>query len=143
MPFDSAGTEKEPRTDLGIGEAVAGEASDVGLLRGEVCAGFVDPPARAVSRCEQLAACALGEGFRADRRELLVGDAELLAPVDASALAAQPFAVEQMGAGEVDADPSAVEPFDRFAIETFRGISLAHQGARTCFDAERPVRPAR
>jgi hypothetical protein len=39
MPLDSAGTEEESLTDLRIGEAVAGEASDVGLLRGEVCAG--------------------------------------------------------------------------------------------------------
>ena len=50
---------------------------------------------------QQLAAGALGERLRAHRGEHLVGRAQLLARVDAAVLAAQPLAVEQVGAGEV------------------------------------------
>ena len=51
---------------------------------------------------------ALGERLHADRREQVVGGAELRARVDAAVRAAQPFAVEQVRAGELG--PSCVRP---------------------------------
>ena len=59
------------------------------------------PLAHLLAGCEQLAAGALGERLHADRDEHVVGGPQLLACVDASALAAQPLAVEQMRAGEL------------------------------------------
>ncbi len=50
---------------------------------------------------QQLARGAVGEGLGAHRGEQLVRGAELLPRVDPPALAAQPLAVEQVGAGEV------------------------------------------
>ena len=110
------------RADLGVGEAVAGQPGDLGLLGGELVAasrrcacGRVSPVA------EQLALGALGERLDAHRGEHLVGGAQLLARVQAAALAAQPFAVEQMGAGELHADAGAAEPLDRLAVEALGG----------------------
>ena len=61
--------------------------------------------------------------------EHVVGEAELLARVQAPILAAQPFAVQQVGAGEMDGDPAAGEPLDGLAVEGFGGRAVAQQGA--------------
>jgi hypothetical protein len=58
-----------------------------------------------------------------------MGRAQLLARVDAPALAAQPLAVEQMGAGELDADAGTPEARDRLAVEVLGGLVLAQQRA--------------
>ena len=65
-----------------------------------------------LARGDQLAAGALGERLHPDRDEHLVRRAELLARVDASALAAQPLSVEQMRAGELGTQPGAAQPLD-------------------------------
>ena len=75
-----------------------------------------------------------------DRDEQLVGDAQLLARVDAPALAAQPLAVEQVRAGELRPQPGAAEPLDRLAVEAARPPSPSLSSARDArLDAERPV----
>ena len=48
-----------------------------------------------------------------------VGGPELLASVSAAALPAQPLAVDELRAGEIDAHARAGEAFDRFAIVGF------------------------
>jgi len=45
----------------------------------------------------------------------------------AAALAAQPFAVEQVGAGQLRPELGAAEPVDRFAVERPDGLTLAQQ----------------
>ena len=82
---------------------------------------------------------ALGERLHADRRELVVGGAELHAGVDAAILPAQPLAVEQVGAGELGAQSCAAEPLDRLAVQALGGLAVAQQrtGARPY--AEGPV----
>ena len=92
---------------------------------------------------EQLTAGALGEPLHAHRAVQLVGDAQLLAGVDSPVLAAQPFAVEQMGAGERHTDAGAAEPLDRLAVEAFGRLALAQQRSRARLDPQRPVRAAR
>ena len=57
----------------------------------------------------------------------------------AAALAAQPFAVEQVRAGELHADAGAAEPVDRLAVEALGGLALAEQRPRAGLDPERPV----
>src|SRR5437879_13863847 len=66
--------------------------------------------------------------------------AQLLASVDPAALAAQPFAVEEVSAGELHPDASPGEPLDRLAIEPLGGLAIAKERSRARLDAERPVR---
>ncbi len=87
----------------------------------------------------QLARGALGERLDAHRREHLVRGAQLLAGVQAPLLAAQPFAVEEMGASELGADPRAGEPLDRLAVEALGGLAVAEQRPRAGLDPQRPV----
>src|SRR5207237_7208387 len=61
------------------------------------------------------------------------------ARVEAAAFAAQPFAVEKMGTGELDADAGAAEPVDRLPIEALGGLAVAQQRSRAGLDPQRPV----
>src|SRR5207302_1338578 len=56
-----------------------------------------------------------------------------------SALAAKPLAVEEVGAGELDADAGVAEPVDRLPIQALGGLAVAQQRSRAGLDAERPV----
>src|SRR5262249_45269302 len=71
--------------------------------------------------------------------EDLVRGAQLLAGVDAPACAAQPLAVEQMGAPEFHADPSAAKAVDRLAVEGLGVLTFGDQCSRAGLNAERPV----
>ena len=103
------------------------EPGHLRLLRGEHVARLDREPAHRLARGRQLAAGALGERLGAEAAEHLVRGAQLLARVHAPVLAPQPLAVEQAGAGELDADPGALEPLDRLPVEGVRILSLAHQ----------------
>ena len=70
---------------------------------------------------EQLAAGAFGERLASHRGEHLVRGAQLLAGVEAAALAAQPLAVEEMRAGQLGAHAGAAEPVDRLAVQALGG----------------------
>ena len=63
---------------------------------------------------EQLAPGALGERCRAHPAEHLVSRAQLLARVHAAVLTAQPLAVQEPAARELDHRAAAREPLDRF-----------------------------
>ena len=89
---------------------------------------------------EELPTCTVGERLHTDRREQVVGDVELSARVDATVLAPEPFAVEQMGAREVGTPLRAAEPLDRFLIQAIGGLPLADERLRACHDAEPDVR---
>ena len=55
----------------------------------------------------------------------------------APALAAQPFPVEQMGAGSLRRKATAPEPVDRLAVELIRDRAVAEEArARAGLDAE-------
>src|SRR5438309_11436415 len=98
--LDGAPAYEQPRADLGVGEAVAGEPGDLGLLGGEPAAGLDGAFAGGLARGPQLVFGTLREPFGAHRVEHLERGAQLLASVHAPALASQPFAVEEVGAGE-------------------------------------------
>ena len=72
------------------------------LLRRELVARVVAALAHLLARGQQLVPGALGEAVRAHRQQRLARDAQLLARVDPPALAAQPLAVEQARAGELE-----------------------------------------
>ena len=71
----------------------------------------------ALSGGQQLALGSRRKRLSTHRAEHLVSGAELLTGVEAPALAAQPFAVEQMGAGKFGADAGTTEPLDRLAVK--------------------------
>ena len=51
--------------------------------------------------------------------------AQVLASVNAAILAAQPLAVVQAGAGELNADAGAGQALDRLPVEAFGGVAFA------------------
>jgi hypothetical protein len=55
--------------------------------------------------------------------------------VQVPTLAAQPFAIKEMGAGEFDADTGVAEPLDRLKMETLGGLALGPRPATgSCHD---------
>ena len=70
----------------------------------------------------QLDAGPFGKRRGADRVEDLVRAAELIAGVTPAPLAAQPLAVEQVGAGQIHPQAGAAEAVDRLAVEVLGGL---------------------
>src|ERR1700741_5411197 len=68
-----------------------------------------------------------------------LGAALLGARVAAPVLPAQPFAVEQVRARELGAEPRAPEARDRLAVERVRVAAVGHERAGAGLDAEGPV----
>src|ERR687889_324174 len=62
--------------------------------------------------------------------------AQLRARVDASALAPQPLAVEQLRPSQLRTQLGAAQPIDGFAIQAVGGGAVAQQRPGACFDAE-------
>ena len=124
VPFDGSRTDEQLRSDLGVREPVARKSSDLLLLSRQVVARLRAALSRLLARRGQLPARALSEPFHADAGEHLIGSSQLGARVQAAALAAQPFAVEEMGARELDAEARAAKPFDRAAVELLGGLAI-------------------
>ena len=103
VPLHGPRAEEQPRADLRVRQPVAGQPRDLPLLRGQLVARLGRPLADRLAGGLQLTAGALGERLHADRRELVVRRPELRARVHAAILPAQPFAVEQVSAGELRA----------------------------------------
>ena len=123
----------------GLERPVARQPRDLGLLGGELAAGLDGALAGRLAGGQQLARGALGERLGAHRGEQLVRGAQLLARVEAAALAAQPFAVEQVRASELQRDAGAAEPLDRLAVERARRPrrrSAARASAPRCPSAQ-------
>jgi hypothetical protein len=58
-----------------------------------------------------------------------MGDPELFPGVGAAVFAAQPFAVQQVSAGQFRTQPGPAEPVNRLPVQIFRGLALADQRA--------------
>jgi len=63
-----------------------------------------------------------------------VSGAQLLARVQAAAFVTQPFAVDEVSAGERRANPRAPEPLDRLAIQRVGGLAVGQQRPRAGLD---------
>src|SRR5439155_8738159 len=122
-----AGADEQRRADLRVGETIPGESSDVRLLGCEDVERVHSPSTCSLPGSQELAAGALGERLGPEATEQLVCGAQLITRVHAATLAPEPFAVEQTRACELDADPGALEPLDRFTVEGVCVLSLAHQ----------------
>ena len=100
VPLHRAGAEEQLGADLGVRLPVGGEARDLHLLWGQLVERLDRALAHRLAGGQQLAAGALGERVHAHVREHRVSDSQLLAGVDAAVLAPQPFAVQEVRAGQ-------------------------------------------
>src|SRR6185312_1569540 len=80
-----------------------------------------------------------GERLDAHRGEQVIGGPQLGAGVPAPVLAAQPFAVQEVGAGYGRPHAGTAEPLDRLAIAVLGRLALTQQGTRARLGAKRPV----
>ena len=115
------------------------QPGDLLLLRGEDLRDDGAARAGSLAAGAQLARGSFRECVGSHGREHLVRKAQLLAGVDAPVCAAQPLAVEQMGAPEFHADASAAKTVDRLAVESLGVLTFGDQCSRASLDAECPV----
>jgi hypothetical protein len=107
--------------------------------RGQVVARLDGPFAGVLRGPLEFRPGTFGECLHAELREQFVGGAQLLARVEPPALAAEPFAVQKVGAGELYADAGPLKPFDCLVIEALGRFPLGQQRLGAGLDAERPV----
>ena len=137
--LNRARADEQPSADLRVREPVAGQARDLGFPGRQLVSGLDGALSGGLAGGLELAPGPLGERLDAHRVQHLVGRAQLLARVDAAALASQPLAVEQMAAGELHADAGTAEAIDRLVVQAFRRLALAQQGTDPGLDPERPL----
>jgi hypothetical protein len=118
------------------------KAGDAGLLRGEVIQGRVAAAVRGGAGRGQFLPRPAGERPGAHRLEQVVRGAQLGAGVGAPSLAAQPFPVEQVGAGQRQPHPGPAQPSDRLGVQLLGGVAMGQQGPRAGLEAQPPVRSA-
>src|SRR5260370_7071606 len=85
-----------------------------------------DPFAGVLAGRVELDPRTLGEPPHTEFREHLVGAAQLLARVEPTALSAQPFAKQEVGAGERHVQATMADPADRLAVEALGRLPLRH-----------------
>src|ERR1700677_1933174 len=107
VPLDRARADEQLGADLGIRTPVTSKPGDLRLLGRELVACLDGLLADRLAGGRQLAAGALSESLGPHRGEHLVSRAKLLARVYTTVSTPQPFAVEQTGASELDADLGA------------------------------------
>jgi len=86
-------------SDRGVGQAVPGQLADLGLPGGEPGGRLGAAPAYPLASGPQLAGGSFGEPVGSHGGEHLACSAQLLTRIDAAVRPAQPFAVQEMGAG--------------------------------------------
>ena len=97
--LDRLGADEELAADLLVGSARRAPGGRSGPPAAVSWSGRLDgAPARPLARGQQLARGALGEGLGTHAANSVVGGSQLLARIEPPPLAAEPFAVQQMGA---------------------------------------------
>src|SRR6185437_12177857 len=138
--LDGSRADEQLRADLGVGVPVAGQARDLRLLCRELVTRLDGALAYRLAGRRQLTPGALGEPLRAHAAEHLVGGPQPLAGVRAPVLPAQPLAVQEQAARELELRAAAREPVDRLAVGR---LVVVQQAAAARLDADRPVGGAR
>src|SRR5437763_1279124 len=110
---------------IAVGEAVPREPRDLSLVRGEIVTGVHAAFPDAFAGRQELSLGARGECLGAHAREHLERGAQLLARVEAATLAPQPFAVDEVGAREREAEARASQLFDRLPIDAVGSVAVA------------------
>ena len=112
--LDRAGADEQPGADLRVGQPLAGQPGDLGLLAGQLLiASGGGALAGGLASGPQLAPGPVGERVHPHGLEHVVGGAQLLARLHAAAPPTQPFPEKQMGAREFCADAGLAEARDR------------------------------
>jgi catechol 2,3-dioxygenase-like lactoylglutathione lyase family enzyme len=120
----------EERPDhASVGQVLGDQLGDLRLLRGEHLRGPRTARPGRLAGGAQLGPGPAGEGPHAHRVEHPERGTQLVPGVAAASLAAQPLAIEEVGAGEVGTAPRAAEPPDRLAIVLLSGVWIAAQRA--------------
>jgi hypothetical protein len=140
VPLHRARAEEELGPDLRVRLPAGGQARDLGLLRGQLVERLDRALTHGLAGGQQLAPGALGERLHADVREHHVRDSQLLTGVDATVLAPQPLAVQEVRAGQRGTDLDARQPFDRLLVEPLGRIPLGQHRCRAREGSKRPVR---
>jgi hypothetical protein len=96
-------------------------------------------PAGGLAGGPQLAASPLSERLHADRGEHVVRGPQLRPRVGPPPLAAQPFAAEQVRAGEFGPEAGAAQSADRLAVAALGVLAVAEQRLGTRVDPLPPV----
>ena len=109
------------------GRRRAGQPGDLLLLRSQVGACIFAAFAGRLAGRLELSPGAFGEGLGAHGRERVERGPQLVAGIDPPVLPAQPFAVDQAGAGQVGRHPGSAQQLDRLAVLLFGGTSPGYQ----------------
>jgi hypothetical protein len=109
--------------------ALGSEPGDLCLLHGKDVARVHSSLAHCLACRLELPTGPFGERCGAEPAEHVVGSPQLLARFHAPLLTAQPFAVHQVGAGEMDRDAAAPEAVDRLPVQAVRSRAVAEQRA--------------
>ena len=129
MPFDRARGQEQLGAYLRIGQPVASQPSDGGLLRSKCARGPNGAPVHRLAGGPQLAPGAAGERLHADGVKHVQGDTQLRA-ASAAPVPAEPLAVEQVSTGQIRPVTGAGEPLDSVAVEALGGVAVAEQCTR-------------
>ena len=103
--------------DLRVGVAFGSEPGDLRLLHGKGLARVYGALAHGLACRLELPAGPFGERRGPEPAEHVVGGPQVLACFHSPLLAAQPFAVHQVGAGEMDGDAAAPEAVNRLPTQ--------------------------
>src|SRR5262249_46581891 len=133
-----AGTDEQLLGDLAVGRAVGGKLRHAGFLGSEVELGLRGSRSGSLAGSAQFTARLFGEADGARGVEHVLGDAKLASRVAPSFGAAQPLAVEQVRAGQVDGRAAAPELADRFNVGCLGVAALIEQRLAARADPERP-----
>jgi len=137
--LDRARADEKPSRDLPIGQPLSHQARDLGLLRSQLIERLGAPLAGVLAGRLELDAGALGERLDAGVGEKFVGDPQLLAGVEATATAPQPFAIQEMRPSQLDADARSSEPCYRFLIVRLGVVVFGEQSPQASLDPQPPV----
>ena len=120
-----ARADEQVGSDLGIRQPVPGQPRDLGLLSSQLDSGFDGALAGGLPGGLQFAARSLGERGDAHRGEHVLRGAQFVPRVPPSFGPAQPLAVEQVSAREVDGHPAPPELADGFQVVALRVRALS------------------
>ena len=115
--MDGTRADEQPGSDLRIGEAVAGEPSDLGLLGGQLDCGVDAAFAGGLAGGQQFAAGPFGERLTPMLSSMSWAAWSWAARVEATSFASQPFPIEQMTAGELSTQRECGRGADRLPVE--------------------------
>src|ERR1700687_5737695 len=143
LVLDRLGADEEPAPDVLIRVPVARHGGDLVLLPRKLVIGLDYAPARTLAGREKLAARPLGEHPRTYAGKQLMRSSQVFARVEPPPLTAEPFAVQQSGACQLQDNTRPFEVPDRLTVQIVGDSPLGEQRPRASLKAERQLCSAR